>query len=324
MRALSGAAMTMVCSLMPAAVAAQAPTAEPIVQVGVFGYRADGAGASAAYDTEPSLDSRVFTSGTLCQVGAGYRQAPAWAIHGWRFSGRLLTKTAEEAVVELTWQRLLDSGHDARSPENAVRLTLRAGERVTLDSAAASAASPCSLHAFFEARYTPRLSSPAAGSHARGVDGTGVGGSTVRAAAAGLLAEETRRGGSRMHVDLWLVHTLPDGKEETIHERVQAADEGTDFGFAPITLVTSRGPVVVQIGGSFGIAQGQLTFVTTRTVKYRFHSAHGGESETQGTGRTVTAMPTADEVLAFELPPIPSPGSADLPNQLAVRLRIGR
>ena len=87
-----------------------------------------------------------------------------------------------------------------------------------------------------------------------------------------------------------------------------------------MTIDTPGGPVVVQVSGSFGIANAQLTFITSRTVKYP-----GSATDVRGSGRTVHPMPSPTDVLSFEMPPIPaSPGGSALPNQLSVRLRIGR
>lgn len=332
MRISTLAAVWVVFLHAPAVVLAQPAATEGTVQVGVFGYRADGSSASA-YDTDPSLDSRVYASGKLCQFGAGYREAPAWAVHAWRFSGRVLSKTADEAVVQLTWQRTLDSGSEIPLPEHVNQLTLRLGDRVTLETVHGGD-SACSTNVSFEVRYMPRSAEAiralrtgagAIGSHARGTDGTGVGGASVRAGVDGLNAGQARDRGSWMHADLWLVHSAPDRKDEVIHQLVRAPQEGADFAFAPISIATPRGPVVVQVSGSFGVADAHLTFVASRSVKYLFQSGRNGVPDIQGSGRTVNALPESGDVLSFEMPPIPSaPGGAPLPNQLALRVRIAR
>jgi hypothetical protein len=317
-----------------AASARQAPGGEPILQIGLFGYRADGSSGSAAYDTEPSLDSRVYASGKLCQLGAGYRETPAWAMHAWRFTARLLSKSPEQAVVELTWQRTLDSGNALPVPEQVAQLTLRAGDRVPLDTVHAPRDSSCSINVSFEARYMPRFSEVmrradsgggSAGSLARGTDGTGAGGSAVRAGAGGVSAAQDSKRGSWMQVDLWLVHTAPDRKDEVVHQLVRSPQEGAEFTFPPLSIDTPRGGVVVQVSGSFGVADGQLIFITNRSVKYSFTAGRDAAPDIQGTGRTVNAMPGPDAVLSFDMPPMPSgPGGTGLPNQLSVRARISR
>ena len=334
MRLIAFAAAVLVFCLPPTAFARQAPGGEPIVQIGVFSYRADGSNSGAAYDTEPSLESRVYASAKLCQLGAGSRNAPAWAMHAWRFSGRVLSKTRDQAVVELTWQRTLDSGNDVPLPESVTQLTVRAGDRAAVDTVHGPPEGSCATNVAFEVRYMPRLSDVVrpfgagdarAGSHARGTDGASAAGASVGGSGAGVSSVQAARRATRMVADLWLVHSAPDREDEVIHQTVRAPQEGADFGFAPITIDTPRGKLIVSVGGSFGVADGQLTFITNRTVQYQFDAARDGASaDVRGSGRTVNAMPGPDEVLSFEMPPIPgSPGGAPLPNQLSVRVRLG-
>jgi len=327
-------AASLICLHSSIAVAAQASSGEPIIQMGIFGSRADGSSVSAAYDTEPSLDSRVYASRQLCQLGAGYREVPAWAMHGWRFSGRVVSKTVEEALVQVTWQRTLDYGNDLGLPEHSVQLKVRAGDRVPLDTVAAPPDSPCPVTVSFEVRFEERRGSATrafgrggvlSGSAARGPDGTGVGGDRVSTGPGGLSAGPNGDRGSWMQVHLWLVHTAPDRKDEVVHQLVRAPREGADFAFAPISIDTPRGAVVVQVGGSFGIADGQFIFVTNRSLKYLSQAARDSAPSSEGTGRTVNAMPGSADVLSFELPPIPGPGgAAPLPNQLSVRVQMTR
>ena len=59
--------------------ASHAKATEPIVQVGLFSYHADGTAAGSAFGTADRLESTVFASGSLCQLGAGL---PRFAGHG--------------------------------------------------------------------------------------------------------------------------------------------------------------------------------------------------------------------------------------------------
>ena len=74
-------------------------TTEPIVQVGLFSYHADGTAAGSAFGTAERLESTVFASGSLCQLGAGYRDLPAMAAHAWKFTGHVVSANAESAVA---------------------------------------------------------------------------------------------------------------------------------------------------------------------------------------------------------------------------------
>ena len=143
--------------------------------------------------------------------------------------------------------------------------------------------------------------------------------------AGGLAAGPGGSRGSWMQVHLWLMHTTPDRKDEVVHQLVRAPREGADFAFAPISIDTPRGAVVVQVSGSFGVADGQFIFVTNRSVKYVSQRDQKTTPASEGTGRTVNAMPGPADVLSFELPPIPGPGgAAPLPNQLSVRVQVTR
>jgi hypothetical protein len=131
---------------------------EPTVQVGLFSYHADGTAAGSAFGTSERLESTVFASASLCQLGAGaYRDLPAPAAHAWKFSGRVVSANAESAVVQLEWQRIMTQGAEVSEAPTSVQLTLRAGDRVLLDSVAPQTTRGCSVtNAGFEARYVAR------------------------------------------------------------------------------------------------------------------------------------------------------------------------
>ena len=128
------------------------------MQVGLFSYHADGTAAGSAFGTAERLESTVFASGSLCQLGAGYRDLPAMAAHAWKFTGRVISANAESAVVQLEWQRVMSQGATVTEAAASVELTLKAGDRVLLDSVAPQTARGCSVtNAGFEARYMARF-----------------------------------------------------------------------------------------------------------------------------------------------------------------------
>ncbi len=304
-----------------------APQSDSIVQIGLVGYNVDGTSSVSASGTEPSLSSIVYTSGTLCRVGAGDRLPPPDAAHAWKFSGTLLSKSAEEAVLQLTWQRVLDQGKAVAGPENTTQLTLRAGDRVALDSVLAESPG-CSASATFEARYGPRnfltatFATPATGasrwSSGSGTgSGSGVGRSVPGKAAAGPAIA------APMQVDLWLVHRAPGRLDEVFHKVVRAGGEDTEFTFPPVSIATPRGNADVQVSGSFRVTpQRQLVFLTNRRVTHS--GSAGGEPDVNtGHGKSVRDLPTSDEVLSFDMPSIQVAGSKDmLPDQFSIRLRV--
>ena len=314
-----------------AALVQPTPQSESVVQVGLFGYNVDGSSTSAAWDTEPSLSSTVYASSTLCNVGAGDRTPPPNAAHAWKFSGTVLSKTADEAVVQLNWQRVVDRGQPFAGPLNTIQLTLRHGDKVALDTVIPESSACQSASATFEARYGPRhwhsatIVAPVAGA-IRGPSGAGIGsgsgsgaGRTVSGkAAAGPTTAPP------MQFDLWLVHRAPGRLDEVFHKVVRAAGEDAEFTFPPVSIVTPQGNADVQVSGSFRVTpQRQLVFLTNRRVSHSGSAAREPVVDT-GHGKSVRDLPTSEEVLSFDMPSIQVAGSKSkdvLPDQFSIRLR---
>src|SRR5687768_10757960 len=82
----------------------QPDVSRPVPQVGVYGYDADDTTGLAAYHPQPSTNS-VVTMKSLCMVTGGNSEPRAGMTDAWRFSGKVLSLTAEEAVLDLEWQR---------------------------------------------------------------------------------------------------------------------------------------------------------------------------------------------------------------------------
>jgi hypothetical protein len=330
---------------------------EPIVQVGLFSYRADGTVQGSAYDNEPSLSSVVYVSGSFCQMGAGNGPLPASAADAWRFSGRVVSRTAEEAVVQVDWQRILENGGSTSTPGGSVQLTLKAGDQVLLDSLLPRTPTSCSIAGVnFEARYRPRFSDfprlkqPRVVSGAR-AGGGGMGGGTGSgggrgAAGTGSGAVGISRGsgspttsgagggfriipGARMlAVNLWLVHSVPGREDEVLHQELRAPYEGAAFAFAPVTIDGPGGPASVQVTGSFAVPTNSetgnqhLVFMTSRRVT-RGDDQPRDTADTAGSSRIVNVMPGPDAVLSFEMPPMRSiNGRPAAPDRFSVRVRI--
>jgi hypothetical protein len=259
----------------------------------------------------------------------------------------VISRSPEEAVVDVRWQRLLDQGRNVPGVENSVQLTLRAGDRVVLDTVLPQEA--CSGGSVvFEARYMPRrflairmgqaygTARGGGGGRGIGVDGTsneGGGGSRVSTGSGRMMVSGAGPGspagrpspGTRlMDVDLWLVHSAPPRDDKVVHQVLRAPQEGADFAFAPVSIETPRGVVTVQVRGSFSVtADRKLIFVTNRRVIHTNQPPRDPAADTQGSGRTTNRMPSPDEVLSFEMPPVRGAhGDPALPDQFSVRVRI--
>ena len=348
------AVMTVAGTATPAS--AQSPLSdEPIVQVGLFSYRDDGTVQGSAYDTEPSLSSVVYVNGSLCQLGAGNRPQPATAADAWRFTGRIVSKTAEEAVMQLDWQRILVDGHATVAPGETVQLTLKAGDRLLLDSVLPRTQPSCGVASVgFEARYRQRFSEfPQLREQLKsrvGRAGGGTGGGAVAISGSGTASGGVRTGrisagpgtapgpdaasatravpGRMVSVNLWLVHSAPGRDDEVLHQVLSAPHEGAVFAFAPVNINGPGGPATVQVTGSFVVRTNaesgdqQLIFVTTRRVT-RGTGQPRDAADQAGTSRIVNKMPGPDDVLSFEMPALRAiDGRPALPDRFSVRVRI--
>jgi hypothetical protein len=320
------------------------PTGDPVVQVGVFSYQPDGSRAGAAFDTDPNLRSTVYLGSSFCQLGAGDNPAPDHATHAWRFSGKIVSKSADEAVVQLTWQRVLDQGQPATVPEGTVQLTLRNGDRVPLDTVMSQSQSACAVtNAVFEARYMARpfgIFKSGPGQKPVDVTGTtisfGAGGRATTGSVSVRNANGTKvrsneaarvpQPGRTFTVELWLVHSVPGKPDEVLHQTLRVSDDGTPFEFAPVTIETGNGSAV-QVTGSVATPGGdKLIFIANRKVTIFARSGErprDGAFDSQGTSRTIRQLPSPTDVLSFEMPPIRvTANGSPIADQFAVRVRV--
>ena len=327
------------------ATATHVKTDEPTVQVGLFSYHADGTAAGSAFGTAERLESTVYASESLCQFGAGQRAVadlPAMAAHAWKFTGRVISASAESAVVQLEWQRVMTEGAAVTEAPTSVQLTLKAGDRVLLDSVAPHTARGCTVtNAGFEARYMARFAglSPSSAAVKGGSTGTaragagvgagagsgggaGVGGGTGVGARAGassgsggataygsrvVVTGDRNTDPDSLKVELWLVRSLPGMEDQTVYQTLTSTREGAMFAFAPVSVATPEGTVGVQVTGSFSVQGGggdRLVFMVNRRLSYSSTAAQPRDraQEAEGVGRRVQPMPGPDDVLSFELP----------------------
>jgi hypothetical protein len=319
------------------------PAGDPVVEVGVFSYQPDGSRAGAAFDTDPNLRSMVYLGSSFCQLGAGDIPVPEYATHAWRFSGKIVSKTPDEAVVQLTWQRVLDQGQPATAPEGTVQLTLRNGDRVPLDTVMSQTQSSCAVtNAVFEARYMPRTfavfkNNP--GHKAVDVTGTTISFGAGGRATSGTVSVRDAHGtkvrnyeapggpqtGRMFTVELWLVHSVPGKSDEVLHQQLQAKEDGAAFAFAPVTIDTANGVATVEITGNVAIpGGGRLMFEANRKVTFaRSSQTRDGAFDSKGSSRTVRQLPSSSDVLSFEMPPIRgATGGSPVADQFAVRVRV--
>ena len=350
MKDMKLAALVALLAAIPAGAAAQNKSPrDPIVQVGLFGYRADGLIGGAAYDTWPDLTSTVYVSMARCGMGAGNRTPPEDASDVWQFAGKVLGETGEEAVVQLTWRRVKIAGRAVNGDESTTQLTLRQGEAQQLDQATIEPRPGCPTVAVaFEARYSPRMAGPGyppglgvggitSGTPASGSGGgmaVGRGGVVVQPASGdggGVRVGSPGQGAALWDVNMWLVRVAPFRLDEVTHSQLRMNESGASFAFAPIQVTTSRGEsLVVQVTGSLTVerdtnSEEQLVFRTLRRVSPSAtgHAPRNATLDSHGASRRiVNRMPGPEEVLSFELPPLNLNGKLVAPDQFSVRVKI--
>jgi hypothetical protein len=333
--------------LFAATLSAQTGASAPVVRVGIYSSY----GASAFETGEHAADSfaSVVYAAPCSTVGAGGMMPPASATDAWRVDGRVLTMTADEAVVLLEWQRIRKEGQPVSGPGGSVRLTLRVGDRQILDSADRPPIGAClATQVAFEARFAPRaelglgfFGGPmASGAAASGVGSGAAGRGGARAVSSGAasggggaaVAGAGVRGGSvgTFDVDLWLVHGAPNRADEVLHETIRATPAAAGFEFAPIQITTPQGALTVLVVGSVAVVSDatgarQFVFATDRKVTFTPSNRPSRDQVPQAEGSTkiTSPMPGPDDVLSFEMPPLrPVNGGPSVADHFAIRVRV--
>jgi hypothetical protein len=326
------------------------PASPAILQVGIYSSLEDGTNAGSAYTvgqkTADSLATLVYAA-PCSKLGAGVKTPPEGATQAWRLAGRVLSMTPEEAVVQLDWQRILSEGRTVNGPAGSVQLTMRVGDRVTLDSVTRPAAGACKTALVrFEARFAPRINAggdtvgrPTKGGSAvagGGADAAGPGAARTGAisgsgggASASPGVAERSIGTAVFDVDLWLVHGVPNRADDVLHETLRATSSAA-FTFAPIKIPTPQGALTVLVIGSVAITNNpaggrQLVFMTDRKVMFVPSNQPGRDQapEDEGSTKLTSPMPGPADVLSFEMPPLRLPnGGPAVGDHLAIRVRV--
>jgi hypothetical protein len=309
---------------MVAALAGQtAPAAPPPraeVQVGVYAYQADGGIPVRAYST--SLDSVVWATESLCHTGVGRLPAGPPPAHAWTFSGTIISRTENEAVIQLEWRRTLDQGQAVSGRGGSVQLRLHRGQPVPLDFAAPSSTQCGIASVGFEARYEPR---PGAGDGGTGPLGGGRAGAALVSKPPE--AASTRSRADLLDVTLWLVRTSPGADEEVRQQSLRSTVDGAVFAFPPVTIDVAGGQATVQVNGSYSVAvdRRKMTVSLNRVLAFRPSSPGPHRTaiqSTKGEAKTVIDMPGPDDVVEFALPSSGVSIGPGGPDRFSVRVRI--
>ena len=148
------------------------------------------------------------------------------------------------------------------------------------------------------------------------------GGTTVRTGSATFTITTV----AQYDVNLWLVRQSPGKPDESQHQVLRVGRDEVAFAFPPADAATPKGQVSVQVTGSVAVTTGangpQLVFTTNRRVASARANESPRDGGTQGQSRTMIKLPAPEEVLSFEMPPLPGTALGSAADQFSVRLTI--
>jgi hypothetical protein len=316
---------------------------DPVVHAGVLIMGPNGrSGSGAAVQTGDRVGADL--GGTVylapCStVGAADRghAISAAATDVWQLSGRVLELGAEQASIQVGWQRIRRNGQDDASSPQSLTFTLQRGERKTLESITVPATGSCaersaSLDVAFVSRR--ELFSPA-GSGSSASDAIGNDGqlrsvvAELRGGVMGARAADQPAPAS-VTAELWLVRSTPGRADETLHLASSVSPIPRPFAFTPITIQTASGALTIKVEGTIETGQSpegerRFYFSANRTVTFAPVNGPPRDSAVrtvESSLKTTVTMPGPEEVLSFELPPLKIPGGAAVPDQLSIRVRL--
>ena len=347
MRIASLAGMVLIAASSTWAQSVSVTFRDPIVHSGLFIMRPDGKHSGSAVQTGQKVGDDL--GGTLymspCDgIGAARpgRQISAFATDVWQMSGKVLELNDQLASVQIGWKRLRRAGQDESSAEQVTTLTLKRGERFTIENVNAPASGSCDarsvqLDVVFASRQ--ELSGIRAEQF---VDAAG--GGTGRAAAGGrginmgggggAVSVGTQKTGGhpfleRLNAELWLVRSTPGRADETLHVTSQVMPIPSPFAFAPMTIQTSTGSLSIKVEGTIeagltsdGDRKFHFTARRTTTTLTSNRPARDDKPVVEGSTKTTVGMPGPEEVLSFEMPPLRTAEGVTLPDRLSIRVRL--
>jgi hypothetical protein len=276
------------------------------------------AGGFAGDQGHEPFESYVWANESLCTCGASERELSTAPAFGWHIRGRVLKVTGNDFFVDVQWRRLWDRGvRRTDGPNGSMQVTLRAGDRLTLDEVAPLGESCGIASARLEAAIVPRFR--------RGIGGpVGVGSGAVAGGGAGGAAGGRAWGTARQFgAEVWLVHKLPSGTEDVQRLTLEFGRISTRFSFPPVEVTKDGQKATVDVGGVLRIAtvgsEDKLTVSLGRTIKRKISSSGGSFTQCD--------IPGGNDVLSFELPVMTSRSDPSLASHFeghafSVRLRV--
>ena len=294
---------------------AQETSGELALEIALRTYHVDERvrGSAGDHGVEP-FQSYVWTNPSLCQVSASDNEPSSVPAIGWHFTGRVIERTGDDFLVAIEWRRLwFNSVRLADGPNGSMQVRMRPDRRLELDVVGPIGASSCGMAgARLEAAIVvrPKVRLPLslkakvemmnAALVARVAGGTQLVRSMPKAS---YLAE------------LWLIHRLPDGVEESQKYAANVGENGVPFLFPTVTVPAEGGPVAVDVSG-------RIRPVFVNEVASLQLSIGRSVGRSMGGSVTNLALPAPGEVISFELPS-PSRGQDPLgDHRFSLRLRL--
>lgn len=314
---------------------------EPIVHAGLFAVRSDGLPAGSAVQTGDGAGADMAGTVYLAPCESIGASNPGWSLsaaatEAWKLSGRVIALTDIQATVQIGWQRIRRNGQDESSAPQATTVTLNRGDRVTLEQVSVPAAGECQpraaslvvLFASMEERMKTVATSLREGDHQGAGGAARVFTDADGAVRSVQIAKSGEAAPTTLMADLWLVRSVPGQPDQTQHITSMVVAMPREFRFKPVSVASRGGVTEVNFSGAIeaGLSregQRQLFFSANRTATFRSTTlpARDVAPVAESGARTAVPVPTADEVLSFELPPL-KVSEATFPDRFSIRVRI--
>jgi hypothetical protein len=297
-----------------------------MLAIGVQLYRADASPGGRAWSSEPDdVDGYDYVTPNMCGVGGADQRA--WldlerAGIAWHVSGRIVDRFRDLFVITVEWERIWEAGRPIENVQKTTsQFAVRLGERVMLDQVFPDAPSQCAAEARLEAAVEmhPVLPKPSAGARGSGYGGTRVAGAAGSGGGGGG-GGRAEAGVAQVSAQLWLIHTFPDGREESQMLSMTAGKDSPNYAFNPIVISTASGPVNVDVNGFLRArppdrASTLLVFIDRRLTSARI-------PDLTSSGIKMVPLPGTGEVISFELPSSSREQDLLSNHRFEIRLRV--
>jgi hypothetical protein len=312
------------------------PAPEPaVLRISTVVSTTDGKplGASSAWPLkEPSTTIVLYAASgaTLCMAASATPEPEPDYRYGWRieiapgnsktfyffnYNGASTNKVVAGTPVAftITWTRMWDNGKPVvDAAKHTATVTLHPGEHIQLDYLIATERTPPPNLASFDASNFPGATSRELTStqnlYAQLTGRVATSTPSCNAIGMGLeISLDPVKSSAISQTDVWLVHTLPSGQEESQHQVLRARPgDVTPYYFDDLTVATPQGAVTIKVHGDLKPSVGNDGQVHAKLAISRDCSADPAVNlRVRSAGMTYELPPAGTDVLSFNLP-VPS------------------